>query len=170
MHCSMAQTFFQNALITLFCPCVPAHRRPGRSRRSRTRSARQTHQPRALNLGVLFRAPSHLRLNADLNFDTEGATPCADPTIVVTSSYVTPHHGSPRDGDSGDTNPVSQCTRVTIKMEMYTCLTVAEDTFQCGYINLKLRPIDWRYKTTILSIKIKLHRHIKIKQKYSFRY
>jgi hypothetical protein len=64
-------------------------------------------QPRTLNLGVLFRAPSLLRLNADINYETEAATPMADVsvngTVVVTSTFVTP-----RDASSDERTQVRQ--------------------------------------------------------------
>ena len=107
--------YFQSALFDVFCPCVPLHRRPGRGGHNRPHSAHPAVQPRSLNLGVLFRAPSR-HTNA-MPID-EVVTPCADPslngTIVVTSSYAETRFVSPPNGSrhqlqihSPDANNVS---------------------------------------------------------------
>ena len=101
--------FFQNALFALFCPCVPAHRRPGRSQRSRIRSNPAPNPPRAINLGTLFRSPSPLHMSTEINFDTEAVTPGVDPATLVTSSFITHRHaGGQLDDESGNIKPVSE--------------------------------------------------------------
>ena len=61
---------------------------------------------------ALFRAPSLLRLNTEINYDTEAVTPIAERTVVVTSSFVetrfvTSGHESSVDGAVGEVNPVN---------------------------------------------------------------
>ena len=89
----------QSALFDVFCPCVPSHKRPGRSGHARAHAAQPITQPRSLNLGVLFRAPNRHANATAINLDGEVVTPGADTslngTIIVTSSFAETRFVSP---------------------------------------------------------------------------